>query len=60
MRRTSLLKRAPRGQSMVEYVVVAAAFLGFTVLGWPFLTQLINALHRYFQSLYYIIQSPVP
>lgn len=60
MRSDSLRTRAPRGQSMVEYIVVAAAFLGFTVLGWPFLTQLINALHRYFQSIYYIIQSPVP
>jgi hypothetical protein len=58
--RDTLLARARRGQSMVEYVIVAAAFLGFGVLGWPFLTGMINALHRYFQSIYYIIQSPVP
>lgn len=50
----------PRGQATVEYVVVAAALLGFTVLGWPFLIQLLDALHRYFGSLYYVIQSPVP
>ena len=45
---------------MVEYSVVTAALLGFTVLGWPFLVQLLNGLHRYFNSIYYIIQSPVP
>jgi hypothetical protein len=49
-----------RGQSMVEYVAVTAAFFGFTVLGWPFLIQLLNALQRYFASIYYVIQSPVP
>jgi hypothetical protein len=45
---------------MVEYAIVTAALLGFTVLGWPFLPQLLNALDRYFRSVYYIIQSPVP
>jgi hypothetical protein len=49
-----------RGQSAVEYVTVSAAFFGFLVLGWPFLLQLLAALHRYFASLYYVIQSPVP
>jgi hypothetical protein len=52
--------RALRGQSVVEYVTVCAAFFGFLALGWPFLTQLLMALHRYFASLYYVIQSPVP
>ncbi|MBZ4415123.1 hypothetical protein [Myxococcus sp. RHSTA-1-4] len=54
------LRQRSRGQSMVEYSVVTAALLGFTVLGWPFLVQLLNGLHRYFSSIYYIIQSPVP
>jgi hypothetical protein len=49
-----------RGQATVEYAVISAAFFGFTVMGWPFLTQLLNALHRYFVSIYYVIQSPVP
>lgn len=49
-----------RGQAMVEYVTIAAAFLGFTVLSWPYLVLMINALDRYFSSLYYIIQSPLP
>lgn len=52
-------RRFSRGQSMVEYVTVSAALFGFTVLGWPFLIQLLKALHRYFASLYYVIQSPV-
>ncbi|MCP3104577.1 hypothetical protein LZ198_37515 [Myxococcus sp. K15C18031901] len=49
-----------RGQAAVEYATVTAALLGFTVLGWPFLVQLLNALNRYFGSIYYVIQSPVP
>jgi hypothetical protein len=53
------MSRIDRGQSMVEYVAVSAAFFGFTVLGWPFLIQLLDALHRYFASIYYVIQSPV-
>ncbi|HEX5749354.1 MAG TPA: hypothetical protein VFZ09_24210 [Archangium sp.] len=56
--RGSRLERTPRGQAMVEYAIVTAAIMGFTVMGWPFLIQLLNALHRYFQSLYYVIQSP--
>lgn len=56
--RASRLQRKRRGQAMVEYAVVTAAIMGFTVMGWPFLIQLLNALHRYFQSLYYVIQSP--
>ncbi|MCP3058437.1 hypothetical protein LXT21_06615 [Myxococcus sp. K38C18041901] len=55
-----LNQRKPRGQSMVEYAVVTAALMGFTVMGWPFLVQLLNALHRYFNSIYYVIQSPIP
>jgi hypothetical protein len=61
---SALRRRAPgllrRGQAMMEYVTITAAFLGFTVLSWPFLVQMINALSRYFSSIYYIIQSPVP
>lgn len=52
--------RLHRGQSTVEYAVVSAALLGFTALGWPFLVQLLDALHRYFASIYYVIQSPIP
>ncbi|MBZ4397629.1 hypothetical protein OWM54_14175 [Myxococcus sp. MISCRS1] len=55
-----LNRRKPRGQAMVEYAVVTAALMGFTVMGWPFLVQLLNALHRYFNSIYYVIQSPIP
>ncbi|MCY1016692.1 hypothetical protein [Pyxidicoccus sp. MSG2] len=57
--KAGFLARA-RGQAMVEYSAITAALLGFTVLGWPFLVQLINGLQRYFQGIYYIIQSPIP
>ncbi|MFY1831590.1 hypothetical protein ACN47A_37095 [Myxococcus fulvus] len=55
-----LTRRKPRGQAMVEYAVVTAALMGFTVMGWPFLVQLLNSLHRYFNSIYYVVQSPIP
>ncbi|MFY2557009.1 hypothetical protein ACN469_05215 [Corallococcus terminator] len=56
----ALNRRKPRGQSMVEYAVVSAALLGITTVGWPFLVLLLNALQRYFSSIYYVIQSPIP
>jgi hypothetical protein len=58
--KAGLLRMRRRGQAMVEYVTITAALLGFTTLSWPFLVQMINALGRYFSSLYYVIQSPVP
>ncbi|AFE03876.1 hypothetical protein COCOR_01104 [Corallococcus coralloides DSM 2259] len=58
--RTSLKQALQRGQAMSEYGVITAAFFGFTVLSWPFLIQLMRALNTYFQSIYYIIQSPIP
>lgn len=51
---------AERGQSLVEYTLVTAGLLGFSALSWPYLVQLLNALNTYFQSIYYVIQSPVP
>lgn len=52
-------RRLARGQSTVEYVAFSAALLGATTVGWPYLVMLMNALNRYFQSLYYVIQSPL-
>ena len=60
MRKQTPLQRRARGQAMSEYATITAALLGFTVLGWPFLVQLLNGLHRYFQRIYYLIQSPLP
>ncbi|WP_342378983.1 hypothetical protein NVS55_06190 [Myxococcus stipitatus] len=56
----SLRRTRARGQSLVEYAVITAALMGFTVMGWPFLVQLLNALQKYFGSIYYVIQSPIP
>jgi hypothetical protein len=58
------LKIGNRGQAATEYAIVSAAIFGFLILGtsggWPFLIQLLNALDTYFQSIYYVIQSPLP
>ncbi|WP_223642482.1 hypothetical protein [Corallococcus sp. EGB] len=60
MKAPRVLSRLQRGQAMAEYGVITAAFFGFTVMSWPFLVQLIRALNTYFQSIYYVIQSPIP
>ncbi|NVJ00669.1 hypothetical protein HV824_21470 [Myxococcus sp. AM009] len=59
MKKSPRQSRAARGQSMVEYAIVTAALLGFSTMGWPFLVALLNALHRYFNSIYYVIQAPI-
>lgn len=59
MKKSLRLSRAARGQSMVEYAIVTAALMGFSTMGWPFLVALLNALHRYFNSIYYVIQAPI-
>ncbi|AEI62496.1 hypothetical protein [Corallococcus macrosporus] len=59
MRKSLRPSRSARGQSMVEYAIVTASLLVFSVGGWPFLVALLNALHRYFNSIYYVIQAPI-
>lgn len=60
-RLVAALRRRPRGQAMVEYSVVAHAilFVGAGV-GFPFLAQLLNALTKYYQSIYWVLTSPIP
>ncbi|WNG40251.1 hypothetical protein F0U60_46005 [Archangium minus] len=58
--KSRLLALRRRGQATVEYAIITAALLGFGTFGWPFLVQMLNALGKYFLSIYYIIQSPVP
>ena len=48
------------GQAMVEYATVTMALFGGIVMGWPFLVQLMHAMNVYYQSIYYVIQSPLP
>ncbi|RMG19754.1 MAG: hypothetical protein D6729_04495 [Deltaproteobacteria bacterium] len=48
------------GQAAVEYATVTAAILGMTVLSWPFLVELLNGLNVYYQSIYWVLESPLP
>ncbi|MBL8955752.1 MAG: hypothetical protein JNK82_33570 [Myxococcaceae bacterium] len=53
-------KRA-RGQAMVEYSFIAHAILiGGTFFAWPFTSALLNGLSRYYESIYWVLTSPVP
>jgi Flp pilus assembly pilin Flp len=55
------LLRSPRGQAMVEYSVVAHMILvGGTAVGFPFLAKLLNALTKYYESIYWVLTSPIP
>ena len=49
-----------RGQAMVEYSMITFAILCGAGLGWPFLVKLLDALSIYFESIYYIVLSPIP
>ena len=55
------LRRSRRGQAMIEYSVVAYALLISTmVAGWPFISYMMNALTKYYESISFVITSPVP
>ena len=62
MRRLRALRRAAaRGQAMVEYSFVAHAILvGGTLAGWPFVSQMLQALTKYYEGIYFVVTSPVP
>jgi hypothetical protein len=46
---------------MIEYSLVAHALLiGGAAMVWPFLVFMMRSLSIYFQSIYFIITSPVP
>lgn len=49
-----------RGQAMLEYSSITFfLLLGTAAVGWPFLVALMNALNRYFESIYWVIRAPV-
>lgn len=50
---------AESGQAMVEYAIVVAFILGGAVLSAPFLVDLLRALNTFYDSIYYVLQSPV-
>jgi hypothetical protein len=49
------------GQAMTEYVLVTAAILGVLVgAGWTVLPDFVNALQRYFDGFYVLLNLPIP
>ncbi len=61
MKRLTRRLPRPRGQAMVEYSFIAHALLVVGTFGgtW-FVTYLINALTKYFESIYWVLTSPIP
>lgn len=60
LRRRVAFLAGEEGQAAAEYATITVAMLGTTVLSWPFLVELLNALDRYYQSIYWVLQAPVP
>lgn len=49
------------GQAMAEYAIVVASITGvLVVVGFTFLPDFINALQRYYDSFYIMINLPIP
>jgi Flp pilus assembly pilin Flp len=49
------------GQAMAEYAIVVASVTGVLVgAGFTFLPDFINALQRYYDSYYIILNLPIP
>jgi hypothetical protein len=57
-KRTTDRLRAPRGQAMVEYTIVAhALLLGTVLMLLPMVSQLLDALSAYYESLYFVLKT---
>lgn len=51
-------RRAPRGQAMLEYSLVAhMTLIGGALLLLPVLNQLLNAITLFYTSIYTVVQS---
>lgn len=61
MKRGLLKLRRPRGQAMVEYSIINLVLLvGGSYTAWVFADFLFAALDKYYDSIYWVITSPVP
>ncbi len=49
-----------KGQAATEYAIITAALLGGTILSWPYFVELINAMNQYYDSVYWVINAPLP
>jgi hypothetical protein len=56
-----MTRRSRRGQAMLEYSFVSfVVLIGASAGAWVYWSTLMTALDLYFQSLYFVITSPVP
>ena len=59
--RCSALSADTSGQAMAEYAIVVAALLGgLMVMGFSFLPEFIDALQRYYDGFYILLNLPIP
>ncbi|MCA9665839.1 MAG: hypothetical protein KC503_09635 [Myxococcales bacterium] len=57
----SALRRDESGQAMAEYAIVVAAIMGVMVgVGFTFMPDFINALQRYYDGFYIMLNLPIP
>lgn len=59
--RSPSLLRSDSGQAMAEYALVTAAILGIMVAaGFTVLPDFVNALQRYYDAFYVMLNLPIP
>ena len=57
----SALRRDESGQAMAEYAIVVEAIMGVMVgVGFTFMPDFINALQRYYDGFYIMLNLPIP
>ena len=61
MKRLLASVRRPRGQAMMEYSFISHILvLGAVTAGTPMITYLIEGLSKYYESIYWVLTSPIP
>ena len=55
------LLRDESGQAMMEYSTVSyALLLGLAGAGWPFMKDMMLAYQNYYNSIYFVLNLPLP
>ena len=56
-----LLRENSSGQAMAEYAIVVACLMGgLAALGSTFVVDFINAIQKYYDNFYIILNLPIP
>ena len=54
------MNRSTAGQAMVEYALILSALLSGILVGSTFIVEFIEALQRYYDGYYMMLNLPIP